>query len=80
METFNATRIDELAALAALSREGSFVAAGRLLSKHATVVSKRIAALEDRLGVRLVERTTRQVKLTQAGAPGGTGSRCTKSD
>ena len=59
--------LDELAALLALAAEGSFVAAGRALNRHPTIVSKRIAALEDRLAVRLVERTTRQVRLTPAG-------------
>jgi DNA-binding transcriptional LysR family regulator len=63
----DSTRIDELAALLAIAREGSFVAAGRSLLRHPTIVSRRIAALEARLGVRLIERTTRQVKLTAAG-------------
>lgn len=61
-------RADELAALVAVAREGSFVAAASVLGRHPTIVSKRIAALERRLGVRLLERTTRQVRLTQAGA------------
>lgn len=61
-------RTDELAALVAVAGEGSFVAAASVLGRHPTIVSKRIAALERRLGVRLLERTTRQVRLTQAGA------------
>ncbi|QEI08309.1 LysR family transcriptional regulator [Pigmentiphaga aceris] len=61
-------RIDELAALLAVAREGSFVAAGRALERHASIVSKRIAALEQRLGVRLIERTTRRVRLTETGS------------
>ena len=60
-------RIDELAALVAIAKSGSFVAAGRALERHATIVSKRIASLERRLGVRLIERTTRHVRLTEAG-------------
>src|SRR3989441_11463472 len=60
-------RLDELAALVAVAKAGSFVAAGRSLERHATIVSKRIASLERRLGVRLIERTTRQVRLTEAG-------------
>lgn len=60
-------RMDELAALVAVAKAGSFVAAGRELERHATIVSKRIASLERRLGVRLIERTTRQVRLTEAG-------------
>lgn len=62
------TRSDELAALLAVARVGSFVAAGSALRRHPTIVSKRIAALERRLGVRLLERTTRNVRLTEAGA------------
>lgn len=64
---FGELHADELAALLAVATEGSFVAAARLLERDPTIVSKRIAALEQRLGVRLLERTTRQVKLTDAG-------------
>ncbi|RYF26811.1 MAG: LysR family transcriptional regulator, partial [Comamonadaceae bacterium] len=46
---------------------GSFVAAGRLLQRHPTVISKRLAAMEKRLGVRLMERSTRQVRITEVG-------------
>ena len=60
-------RAAEQAALLAVAREGSFVAAGVALGRHPTIVSKRIAALERRLGVRLLERTTRRVRLTDAG-------------
>lgn len=59
---------DEIAALLAVASEGSFVAASRLLQRHPTVVSKRVAAMEARLGIRLIERTTRQLRLTDAGA------------
>lgn len=58
---------DEMAALLAVESEGSFVAAGRLLQRHPSVVSKRVAAMEKRLGVRLVERSTRRVRITSAG-------------
>ncbi|WP_137009970.1 LysR family transcriptional regulator [Aquitalea aquatilis] len=58
---------DEIAALLAVAAEGSFVAAGRLLQRHPTVISRRVAAMEARLGIRLVQRTTRQVRLTDAG-------------
>ncbi|MDM9624735.1 LysR family transcriptional regulator [Rhizobium sp. S152] len=60
-------RADELAALLAVAREGSFVAAAAALQRHSTVISKRVAALERRLGVRLIERTTRRLKITEAG-------------
>ncbi|NDL65232.1 LysR family transcriptional regulator [Acerihabitans arboris] len=52
---------DEFAALLAVAREGSFVAAASALQRHSTVISKRIGALERRLG-------TRRVRLTEAGA------------
>ncbi|MFT0532082.1 LysR family transcriptional regulator [Castellaniella hirudinis] len=58
---------DEIAALLAVASEGSFVAAGRLLQRHPTVVSKRVAAMEARLGIRLIERSTRRVRLTDTG-------------
>jgi DNA-binding transcriptional LysR family regulator len=67
MTDLDSNRIDELAALLAVAREGTFVAAGRSLQRHATIISRRIAALEARLGVRLIERTTRHVRLTEAG-------------
>ncbi len=62
------SQTDELAALLAVAKGGSFVAAGAALNRHPTIVSKRVSALERRLGVRLLERTTRQVRLTDAGA------------
>jgi DNA-binding transcriptional LysR family regulator len=67
MTDLDSVRMDELAALLAVARAGTFVAAGRALQRHPTIVSRRIAALEARLGVRLLERTTRQVRLTEAG-------------
>jgi len=48
-------------------REGSFSAAARSLRVAPSTVSRRIATLEDRTGVRLFERTTRQMTLTDAG-------------
>ena len=57
----------ELAALAAVLDQGSFTRAARLLQKDATVVSRRVRALEERLGVQLLQRTTRRVTATEAG-------------
>ncbi|MFJ1257381.1 LysR family transcriptional regulator [Cupriavidus sp. CuC1] len=68
MSQLDSRHIEEIAALLAVAEERSFVAAGRILQRHPTVISKRLAALERRLGVRLLERTTRQVRLTDAGA------------
>src|SRR6202000_3540057 len=46
---------------------GGFSAAGRHLNMSVTMVSNHIQALEDRLGVRLLNRTTRRVSLTEIG-------------
>lgn len=67
MTDIESRHIDEIAALLAVAAERSFASAGRSLGRHPTIISKRIASLEVRLGVRLVERTTRQVQLTEAG-------------
>ena len=46
---------------------GSMSAAGRELGLSPAVVSKRLRRLEDRLGTRLLQRTTRQIAMTEAG-------------
>jgi DNA-binding transcriptional LysR family regulator len=46
---------------------GGFSAAGRRLTMSTTMVSNHIQALEDRLGARLLNRTTRKVSLTEVG-------------
>lgn len=45
----------------------SFVAAGRALGVSASAVGKRVARLEERLGVRLFHRSTRSITLTAEG-------------
>ncbi|HEF4760243.1 TPA: LysR family transcriptional regulator [Pseudomonas putida] len=67
MDLFDSRQADELATLLALSEHGSFAAAGRVLQRHPSVLSKRLSALEKRLGIRLVERTTRQLRFTDEG-------------
>lgn len=47
--------------------EGGLAAAGRRLGISPAMMSKRLARLEDRLGARLVHRTTRRLSLTPAG-------------
>src|SRR5438876_9714354 len=60
--------VEEMAALAAVAEQGSFAKAAESLQRDATVLTRRIQSLERRLGVRLLERTTRRVTLTEAGA------------
>ena len=46
---------------------GGFAPAGRALGQPKSLLSRRIARLEDRLGLRLIQRTTRHFDLTPAG-------------
>ncbi len=46
---------------------GSFSAAARLLNMPKTTVSSKIALLEKRLGSNLIQRTTRKLRVTEAG-------------
>jgi len=60
-------RIAQINAFVEVGRRLSFVRAAEQLGLHVSAVSRAIAALETRLGVRLLQRTTRQVGLTEAG-------------
>lgn len=60
-------RLDELAALAAILDSGSLAKAAKRLRRSAPVVTRLLAALEERVGLRLVERTTRRLAPTEAG-------------
>lgn len=63
----NGTESDEIGALLAVLETGSFTAAGRQLGRDSSVISRRLKALETRLGTRLVERSTRRLSPTEAG-------------
>jgi len=60
--------LNALREFAAIAAEGSFAAAARKLGTPKSTVSKRIRDLEAALGVRLIERTTRKLRLTAEGA------------
>jgi len=57
----------ELQLLVELARAGSFSAAAREMGVTTAAVSKRLAQIEDRLGVRLLNRNTRRISLTAEG-------------
>lgn len=59
--------LNTLHTFVAVLEEGSFTAAANYLSMSKPVVSKQISQLEEELGVQLLIRTTRTLKLTEAG-------------
>src|SRR5438309_8124460 len=61
-------RIDAMAAFVAVADLQGFAPAARKLGLSPSGVTRLIAALEDRIGARLLQRTTRQVALTDVGA------------
>jgi len=60
-------RLDELAVLVTIVDEGSLAAAARRLRRSAPSITRVLAALEERAGARLLERTTRHLAPTEAG-------------
>ena len=61
-------RIDAMQAFVAVADLEGFAPAARKLGLSPSAVTRLIAALEQRLGARLLQRTTRQVTLTDAGS------------
>lgn len=61
------TRFDDLAAFAAVVREGSFTRAAAQLGISQSALSQTVQALERRLNLKLLNRTTRSVSPTEAG-------------
>src|SRR3954469_10588981 len=57
----------DLAAFAAVAEQGSFTRAAAELGMSQSALSHAMKALEERLGVRLLSRTTRSVSTTEAG-------------
>lgn len=62
------TAISDLDIFARVARTGNMSAAGREMGLSPAVISKRISQLEERLGARLFQRTTRHLTLTETGA------------
>ena len=60
-------RFDELQIVVAILDAGSLNGAARRLRRSAPAVTRALAALEERVGTRLVERTTRRLAPTEAG-------------
>jgi DNA-binding transcriptional LysR family regulator len=67
MASFDERIVNGISVLAAIIDSGTFAAAGDILSMSQSGVSRAIARLEARLGIRLLERTTRSVSLTDEG-------------
>ena len=62
-------KFESMQAFVAVAQAGGFSAASRALGVPLATVSRKVGELEAALGVRLLERSTRQVVLTDAGRP-----------
>ena len=62
------TDLNSLVVFAHVVEASSFSGAARILKMPTSTVSRRIAELEDQLGIRLIERSTRKLRLTDAGS------------
>lgn len=62
------TNLGDLEVFACVAASGSMSLAAKELGYSPAVISKRIKRLEEKLGARLFQRTTRQISLTEAGA------------
>ena len=60
--------LNRIAVFAQVVEAGSFTAAAAALGVRKSSVSRSVAALEEALGIRLLQRTTRRLSLTDAGA------------
>ncbi|SHH09711.1 LysR family transcriptional regulator [Cognatishimia maritima] len=61
-------KIDRMRAFALVAKNASFTIAATRMGRSSRLVSKYVADLENALGVQLLNRTTRSVSLTDAGA------------
>lgn len=60
-------QFDEMQAFVAVVEAGSFTAAAKRQRTTKSVISRRLSALEERLGAQLLQRTTRAQTLTESG-------------
>jgi DNA-binding transcriptional LysR family regulator len=59
--------LNDLYYFARVVEHGGFAAAGRALGIPRSKLSRRVAVLEERLGVRLIQRSTRRFSVTELG-------------
>jgi DNA-binding transcriptional LysR family regulator len=59
--------LNDYAYFAEVVAHGGFAAAGRALREPKSKLSRRVAGLEDRLGLRLIERSSRRFRVTETG-------------
>lgn len=62
------TNLGDLEVFASVAASGSMSLAAKELGLSPAVISKRVKRLEEKLGARLFQRTTRQISLTEAGS------------
>jgi DNA-binding transcriptional LysR family regulator len=61
-------KLDELSIFVGIVDAGSLVSASRRLRRSPPAVTRALSSLEDRIGLRLIERTTRRLAPTEAGS------------
>jgi len=59
--------LNDIVIFTRVAEAGSFTTAARQLDMPKSTVSRRVSGLEDRLGTRLLQRTTRKLSITDAG-------------
>ncbi|HEX5749336.1 MAG TPA: LysR family transcriptional regulator [Archangium sp.] len=67
MDRSSTLGLDDMMVFLAVVETGSFTIAARQLGVRKSTVSRRVSALEERLGLELLQRTTRHLRLTDAG-------------
>src|SRR5688572_17390245 len=61
------SKFQQMSSFVAVVEAGSFVAAAEATSLSKAAISRHVGELEQRLGVRLLQRTTRRLSLTEEG-------------